>query len=80
LDEIIQIIVGRLEEKGIDPDRIPSCIETIADILFLYPVLGCRELNNKMQSLGWHNFEFDNHTFELVKLVCSQIQTTSGPR
>jgi hypothetical protein len=78
LDQIINIIVGRLEEKGIDLDRIPSCIETIVDIMFLYPLLSCRELNEKMQSIGWHNFEFDNHTFKLVKLICSQIEKTPG--
>jgi hypothetical protein len=80
LNPIINIIVGRLEEEGIDLDRIPACIETIVDIMYLYPALSCRELNNKMQSLGWHNFEFDNHTFKLVKLICNQIETTPGLR
>jgi DNA-binding NarL/FixJ family response regulator len=61
-------------------DLSQTCIETIAGIMFLHPVLSCRELNNKMQSIGWHNFEFDNHTFELVKLICNQIETKPGLR
>ena len=65
----MKIIVKRLEEDGIDPDKIPACIETIVNILFLYPVLNCRKLNARMQSLGWHNFEMDEHTFKLIKLI-----------
>ncbi len=76
MDQIIKIIVGRLEERGIDPVKIPSCIETIVNSIFLDPVLNCRGLKIRMQSLGWHNFEIDEHTFNLVKLISIKPQIT----
>jgi len=75
LDQIIKIIVGRLEELGIDPVKIPSCIETIVNIIFLDPVLDCRGLKIRMQTIGWPNFEIDEHTFNLVKLISIKPKT-----
>lgn len=75
MDQIVNIIVGRLNESGMDLDKIPSCLETMVNIFFFHPVLNCRELNQSMQSLGWHNFEMDNHTFKLVKLVYNNSET-----
>ena len=69
MDQIIKILVERLEGKGMEATKIPSCIETICNISFLYPVPNCRELNRRMQSLGWIDFEIDDHTFKLVKLI-----------
>ena len=69
VDEIIRIIVGRLVEKGIDLEKIPACIETMINVLFLCPVLSYQKLNQSMQLLGWHNFEIDEHTVKLVELV-----------
>jgi hypothetical protein len=33
------------------------------------PIANCRELNSRMHSLGWDDFELDEHTFKLVMLV-----------
>ena len=69
LEQILKIIVERLEEKDIDPGRIPSCIETIVYNIFLNPVITYQKFSRKMQSLGWLNLEIDEHTFNLVKLI-----------
>ena len=79
MDQILNIIVGRLKEGGIDPVKIPSCIENVFNITFLYPVVSYRELNTRMQSLGWQNFQIDEHTFKLIKLFSSDTETTSVP-
>jgi hypothetical protein len=78
LDRILNIIVGRLKEGGIDPVKIPSCIETVFNITFLYPVVSYHELNTKMQSLGWQNFQIDEHTFKLIKLFYSDTETAAA--
>jgi hypothetical protein len=75
LDQILKIIVERLEEKEIDPGKIPSCVETIVYNIFLNPVITYQELNRKMQSLGWHNFEIDEHTLKLIKLIPCRSKT-----
>ena len=75
LDQIAKIIVGRLEEEGVYPDKIPSCIQAVANIIYSYPNLSCQELNKRMISKGWHNFKIDEHSFKLIKLVSSQIET-----
>ena len=76
MDQIIKIIVERLEAEGLDPVKIPSCIETMVNIIFLYPILNYQELNERMQSRGWPNFKIDEHTFKLVKLISNHTETT----
>lgn len=75
LEQIIQIIVERLEKKGMDLNKIPACIEAIFNIISLYSVSSCWELNEKMQTLGWPDFTIDDHTFKLIKLVYSKSET-----
>jgi len=75
LDLILKILVERLKEIGIDPGKIPACIEIIVYIIFLNPLMNYQELNRKMQSLGWHNFKIDEHTFKLVKLIPGKSET-----
>ena len=76
MDQIIKIIVGRLEAEGVEPVKIPACMETIVNIIFLYPISNCQELNERMQSRGWPNFKIDEHTFKLVKLITNHTETT----
>jgi len=72
MDQIIKILVSRLEDKGIESVKIPSCIETIMNINFTYTIPNYEELNRRMRSLGWFNFEIDDHTFKLVKLISNE--------
>jgi len=75
LDHILRIVVGRLKEKDIEPGKIPSCLETILYNILLRPAITYQELNRKMQSIGWQNFEIDEHTLNLVKLIPCQSET-----
>jgi hypothetical protein len=80
LDLIIKIIIKRLEEMGIDPDKIPLCIEIIVYIIFLNPLMSYLELNRKMKLLGWHNFTIDEHTFKLVMLILDKSEAAPAHR
>jgi hypothetical protein len=75
LDLIIKIIINRLKEIGIEPGKIPACIEIIVYSIFLNPLMNHQELNRKMQLLGWHNFKIDAHTFQLVMLILGKSGT-----
>jgi hypothetical protein len=76
VDQIVKIIVGRLEAEGLDLVKIPACIESAVNIIFRYPVLNCQEFNKRMKSRGWHNFKIDEHTFKLVKLISNSTETS----
>jgi len=69
MEQVFNIIVGRLNEDGLEVSKIPSCIETLWNIFAIYHIEDCRELNSQMQSLGWAGFELDEHTFKLAKMV-----------
>jgi hypothetical protein len=78
LDLIIKIIIKRLVGIGIDPGKIPACIEIIVYSIFLNPLMNYQELNRKMQLLGWHDFKIDEHTFQLVKLILGKSGTAAA--
>ena len=72
MDQIIKILAKRLEGKEIEAAKIPSCIETIMNLSFFYPIPDYQDLNSRMRSFGWINFEIDDHTFKLVKLITNK--------
>ena len=76
LDQIVNIVVERLEAEGVDPGKIPACIESAINIIFCYPILSYQEFNKRMKSRGWLNFKIDEHTFKLVKLISNHTETT----
>ena len=80
MDQIIKILAERLEGKGIEAAKIPSCIETILNLSFFYPIPSCRDLNSRMRSFGWINFEIDDHTFKLVKLISNKPELHHSPQ
>jgi hypothetical protein len=80
MDQIIKILAERLEGKGIEAAKIPSCIETILNLSFFYPIPSYRDLNSRMRSFGWINFEIDDHTFKLVKLISDKPELRTAPR
>jgi hypothetical protein len=79
LDQIIKIIIKRLKEIGIDPGKIPACIEIILYIIFLNPLMNYQELNREMQLLGWDSFKIDEYTFQLIKLIRGKSETAAAP-
>ena len=79
MDQIINILAERLKGKGIDAAKIPSCIETIMNLSFFYTIPNYQDLNSRMRSFGWINFEIDDHTFKLVKLISIKPELRHSP-
>lgn len=75
MDQIFKIIIGRLNEKGMDISKIPSCIETMWDIFTIYDIENCQELNRQMQTFGWDGFELDDHTFKMARMAFDPFKT-----
>ena len=69
MDQVFKIIIGRLNENGMETSKIPSCIETLWNIFGMYQIENYRELNRLMQSFGWAGFELDEHTFKMARMA-----------
>ena len=75
MDQVFKIIIGRLNEGGMDNSKIPACIETLWNIFTIYQIEDCRELNRQMQSLGWDGFDLDEHTFKMARMAFDPFKT-----
>ena len=50
------------------------------NLSFFYPIPNSQELNSRMRSFGWINFEIDDHTFKLVKLISIKPEQRHSPQ
>ena len=60
------ILIQRLEKKGIAPDLIPGLIRNIAAAIEDGTDVSFNEVNDRLQMLGWKDFELDDHTLQLI--------------
>jgi hypothetical protein len=65
-EQLKEILVQRLEDKGIGRQAAPGFIRNLTNILSEYPLLSLGEVNRIMQYLGWQDVDLDYHTFQLV--------------
>jgi len=69
MDELIKILVERLVGKGMEISTIPAYVRDLANIIVMNRYSNLRELNRRLQLLGWNDFEIDNYTRELVTAI-----------
>jgi hypothetical protein len=69
MDNVVDIIIDRLWDEQNDATQQHRCIRAMFETIAKESVRNCPELNSRMQSLGWDDFELDEHTFKLVMLV-----------
>jgi len=69
MDELIKILVDRLVGKGMEILTIPAYVRDLANIMVMNRYSNLRELNRRLQLLGWNDFEIDNYTRELVTAI-----------
>ena len=72
MDNVVDILVDRLLEGQSDVTQQHRSIRAMFETIAKEPIGNCRELNRRMQSLGWDDFELDDHTFKLVMLVLGE--------
>lgn len=72
-DQIKEILIERLEKRGVEPDVIPSFIRSLANTLLVNPQLDVLRINKQMHSLGWDGFDVDDHTLQLA-LACFEAE------
>jgi hypothetical protein len=67
LNQLHDILMQRLEDKGFLPVAIIGFIRDVGNIISEDHLMGLEELNKRLQILGWNSIELDDHTFQLIK-------------
>ena len=65
-NQLTQILIDRLEKKGMDPNIIPGFMRSLASTVLVSPATNLVQVNDTLQSLGWDEFELDYRTYELA--------------
>lgn len=60
-----QLLIEGLAAKGLEEDVIPSLIRSMRICYDADPKMPSLKTNRRIQSLGWNNFELDNHILKL---------------
>ena len=66
VDMLIKALIELLASKGMDLSSIPAFIRNLAYTLASEPGLTLEELNRRIHSSGWEDFEVDLYTLKLV--------------
>ena len=61
-----QILIRRLEDKGIGLRMIPGFIRTLANAFLVYPHMNLPLINKHLQYGGWGGIELDYYTLQLA--------------
>ena len=66
MEELIIILINRLEKKGIGPIMIYGFIRDLTNAILVTPHMNLLQVNKQLNFLGWDSFELDYHTLELA--------------
>jgi len=66
MENLIKILVKRLAGKGMEISTIPAFIRDVANTVAANGNSNLQELNMRLESLGWDDFELDDYTLQLI--------------
>lgn len=66
INHINQILIQRLEKKGIDGNKIPGFLRDLANFDHGDPSVDLFYINKRMRYLGWNDLKIDYHTLQLA--------------
>ena len=72
MEELIRILIDRLVGKGMAINTIPAFIRDLANVMVANGYSSLQELNSRVHSLGWDDFELDDHTLQLTIAILEQ--------
>ena len=73
MNQIKEILLNRLEEKGLDPNYIPGFIRSLANSICRDPDMSLTQINQRLQYLGWSGIDLDYHTLQLM-IACLESE------
>jgi hypothetical protein len=68
-----QILMHRLEKKGLEKSIIFGFISSLKSCLLDSPNMNLLQINKRLQFLGWNDFELDYHTLQLA-IMCFEAE------
>ena len=74
LKDIKGLFISRLKDKGIDDSLIPGFIRLLINSLKGHPNTNLSLINKRLDYLGWHHFELDEHTYQLA-MACFEVDS-----
>ena len=66
MGRLIDIMMGRLEKKGLAPDEIHRFIRDVTNSISPDHDSGLEGVNTRLHLLGWETVELDDQTFQLI--------------
>jgi len=73
VEQVIRILIKRLEEKGIEPTTIHGFMRDLANTILLSPHVNLLQVNERLHLLGWDSVEMDYHTLQLA-ITCFEVK------
>ncbi len=67
MNQFTQILIKRLEKKGMEPNLIPGFVRNLANTILANPYSHFLQVNKQLHFLGWDDFEMDYRTLELAR-------------
>jgi len=66
MNQLNEILIHRLENKGFSPVAIPRFVKDVTDAVSSHHYMGLQEMNRRLELLGWGAIELDYHTLQLI--------------
>jgi hypothetical protein len=64
--DLKNILLDRLEKKGIEPVLIPGLLKNILATLKDRPDITHEEVSEKLHYIGWNDFDLDENTLQII--------------
>ena len=77
MEQVIRILIKRLEKKGIEPNTIHGFMRDLANTILLSPHVNLLQVNERLHLLGWDSVEMDYHTLQLA-IACFEAKGLKG--
>jgi DNA-binding PadR family transcriptional regulator len=66
LNQVTEILIQRLEKKGIAPTVITGFLRSVMITISDNAPMSLQEMNKRLHALGWDSFEMDDNTLQLI--------------
>ena len=64
--QFTEFLIKRFEKKGLASVAIPGVIRDVANIISIDGHMGLKEINRRLNLLGWDSPELDYQTLQLI--------------
>jgi len=66
MEQLIRILIRRLVGKGMEISTIPAFTRDLANTMVANSHSSLQELNRRLKSLGWNDFELDDYSLQVI--------------